>query len=149
MSFKQFYTKNKAVVWVAAGVAAIVLFSSFRKKQVTLAGSSSIGGENTGSSSGSSGSSAGTSADPRAAYFPLKYGERSGKKGFYIKALQRWLNYRNGTDATFTKLAVDGIFGPKTLAAWQAVWEHYDGTTAGREVNLLRYEQANMMIFEK
>lgn len=142
MNLKQFYNKNKAVVLVVAGVAAVLLLSSMKKKKVTLAGSSSISGENTGSS-------AGTSADPRAAYFPLKYGERSGKKGFYIKALQRWLNYRNGTDATFTKLAVDGIFGPKTLAAWQAVWEHYDGTTAGREVNLLRYEQANMMIFEK
>ena len=147
MSFKQFYTKNKAVVWVAAGVAALVLFSSFRRKQVTLAGSSSIGGENTGGNVG--GGSGSTPADPRAVYFPLKYGDRGGKKGYYVKALQRWLNYRNGTDATFTKLAVDGIFGPKTLAAWQAVWEHYDGTTAGRVVNLLRYDQANMSIFEK
>ncbi len=142
MNLRQFYNENKAVVLVVAGVTAVLLFSSMKKKKVTLAGSSSIGGENIGSS-------AGTSADPRAAYFPLKYGDRGGKKGYYVKALQRWLNYRNGTDATFTKLAVDGIFGPKTLAAWQAVWEHYDGTTAGREVNLLRYEQANMMIFEK
>lgn len=147
MSFKQFYTENKAVVWVAAGVAAVVLFSSFRKKQVTLAGSSSIGGGNAGGGVG--GGFGSTPVDPRAVYFPLKYGDRGSKKGYYVKALQRWLNYRNGTDATFTKLAVDGIFGPKTLAAWQAVWEHYDGTTAGREVNLLRYDQANMSIFEK
>ena len=103
---------KKHWIWLAAAIVVIVLIAAIRRKK------KSSGSEKDDTKV--------TTNDLPEAEFPLQhydlagsYSASKGSYGYQIKYLQKLINDAN---AYSEKLAEDGKYGPKTLAAFREVW---------------------------
>lgn len=116
---------KKTIIIGLAVTAAYLLFTSSKKKQ------SSKGGDSASDDTGSARKG-----------FPL----RKGSTGRYVAALQEWLNNKQPLSG-IDYVAVDSVFGEKTLAALNETWKALHGYGI-REVNEVMYLSEGMNAYE-
>lgn len=115
---------KKTIIIGLAVIAAYLLFTASKKKQSSKEGDAS---DSTGSARKG---------------FPL----RKGSTGKYVAALQEWLNNKQPLSG-IDYVAVDGVFGKKTLAALNETWKALHGYGI-REVNEVLYLSEGMNAYE-
>lgn len=103
---------NKTIVWIVVGIglAALLWYILSRKAKDTTGSGTGNGGSGTGS--GSSGTGSSPTVDPECANKGYIY--HKGSRGEEVKFIQWHLNEDLGLN-----LDIDGIWGPKTQAAWE------------------------------